>query len=73
MDLLVGAPGGVANSIPAGGVPDFEQARIPGKQFTELIKISLLRRPEEGLGFDFFRNQRSFLGFLQRQNVPARS
>ena len=56
MDLRVGAPGGVANGIPAGSIPDFEQAWIPGEKFANHIKISPLRSLKEVLGFHFFRN-----------------
>ena len=56
MDLRVGAPGGVANGIPAGSIPDFEQAWIPGEKFANHIKISPLHSLKEVLGFHFFRN-----------------
>ena len=66
MDLLVSAPRGITQSIPAGRVLGRKQAWIPGNQFSNLIKIPLFRRREDRTGLHFFRKPGSSLGLLLR-------
>ena len=73
MDLLVGAPRGVAQRIPAAGILLLQQARVPLQQCAHLIQIPRRCRIRKPAGLYPFGSRGGCCSGARRRHHPAGS